>query len=212
MSYAFGRDSSSDRRVHRGYAIFSWYGDFQMLELSLQQLVLLCSVGLFTLAAAFCDYRARKIPNRLTLPMFGVGWVYQLSFFGFSGLADAGLAFLLGFGVLFILWMIGGGGGGDVKLMGALSVWVGFRMTLLVLVASTLIIAVSTVCILAGSLLIRGIWGTKKRYLAENAAKKSSQSFAGETAQDRRKRRVMAYAIPVAFATWAVMLWKLPLM
>jgi prepilin peptidase CpaA len=183
-----------------------------MPELSLQQMVLFVSVGLFTLAAAFSDFRARKIPNRLTLPMFGVGWVYQLSFFGLSGLGDGALAFLLGFGMLFVLWMVGGGGGGDVKLMGALAVWLGFRMTLLVLVSSTLIVVVGTMLIILGSVLSQGVWRTKSRFVAESPAGNTPNPQVGETIQGRQQRRIMAYAIPVAIATWAVMIWKLPLM
>lgn len=178
-----------------------------MLEWNLQQIVFVVSVGLFTLTAAACDYRARKVPNVLTLPMFGVGWVYQACFFGWSGLADAGLAFLVGFGMLFILWIIGGGGGGDVKLMGALSVWLGFQLTLLVLIASTLLVIVGTLAIVFGSVLVRGCWKTKQKYVAASGKKN-----AGESVGDRKQRRIMAYAIPVALATWLVMIWKLPLM
>jgi prepilin peptidase CpaA len=31
-----------------------------------------------------------------------------------------------------------------------------------------------------------------------------------ETTEQRQQRRVMAYAIPVALATWLVLIWKLP--
>ncbi len=178
-----------------------------MPELQLQQIVLLVCVGLFTLATAFCDYRARKVPNILTLPMFGIGWIYQLSFFGVGGLADAGLAFLLGFGMLFVLWIIGGGGGGDVKLMGALSVWLGYQMTLMVLMASTILVITGTMVMVVGSILLKGMWKTKEKYVAESSSKKK----AGETIQDRKQRRIMAFAIPVALATWLVMFWKIPL-
>lgn len=94
-----------------------------MPELSVASLVLVVVVAAFTAAAAVWDIRERRIPNKLTLPVFFAGWIYQAVFHGWSGLGDAGLGFLVGFGVLFALWMVGGGGGGDVKLMGALSVW-----------------------------------------------------------------------------------------
>jgi len=186
-----------------------------MSELSLQQLVLIVCVGLFTLAAAFCDCRSRKVPNRLTLPMFGIGWVYQLSFFGWSGLADAGLAFLIGFGVLFVLWLIGGGGGGDVKLMGALSIWLGYRMTLLVLLSSTALVIAGSMLVIVVSMIRRGAWKTKQKFVAES--KRSEDPVgknrpAGESLYQRKKRRIMAYALPVAVATWLVMIWKVPLM
>ena len=89
--------------------------------------VLAAAMVAFTAVAAGWDLREKRIPNKLTLPVFFAGWIYQAVYHGWGGLADAGLGFLVGFGVLFVLWFIGGGGGGDVKLMGALSVWMGFR-------------------------------------------------------------------------------------
>ena len=166
------------------------------------------------LGTAFPEIATDRPDRRLIVgsTMFGVGWVYQLSFFGMSGLGDAALAFLLGFGMLFVLWMVGGGGGGDVKLMGALAVWLGFRMTLLVMVSSTLIVVVGTMLILLGSVLSQGVWRTKSRFVAESPTGNTPTPQVGEAIQGRQQRRIMAYAIPVAIATWAVMIWKLPLM
>ena len=186
-----------------------------MPEFAAQQFILIVFVGLFTLAAAYSDFRERKVPNRLTLPMFGVGWVYQLTFFGFSGVADAGLAFLLGFGMLFVLWLIGGGGGGDVKLMGALSVWLGFRMTMLVLIASTLLVILATIAVLVANVARTGFRRTKPKYVAEVITAGElgeTMNLVRESSRARQQRRIMAYAIPVAVATWVVMLWKVPLM
>src|SRR5207249_1712823 len=106
-----------------------------MPELSPQLVLFVTSVSLFTATAAVFDLRIKKIPNKLTLPFFGAGLIYQLAYYqlgngiGSPGLIDATAAFTAGFGLLWVLWMIGGGGGGDVKLMGALSVWIGFKLT-----------------------------------------------------------------------------------
>ena len=125
-----------------------------MPDLSPGSILLVIVAAAFTSAAAVWDVRERRIPNKLTLPVFAIGLVYQ-AFYGWSGLVDAGSGFLVGFGTLFVLWMIGGGGGGDVKLMGALSVWLGFEMTLLVLIVSTLIVVVVTV----GTMVWSGVTG-----------------------------------------------------
>ena len=84
-----------------------------MPEMTVELVMFLVCVGSFTLAAAISDYRYRKIPNKLTLPVFVLGLGYQLIARQWDGLADAGLGFLIGFGALFILFAIGGGGGGD---------------------------------------------------------------------------------------------------
>ena len=183
-----------------------------MLDLTPQQILFVVCVGLFTAIAAVCDFRTRRIPNRLTMPMLAAGCIYQVAFAGWSGLADAGLAFCIGFGTLFVLWMVGGGGGGDVKLMGALSVWLGVRMTLLVMVASTLFVMLGTLAVLLLNLFQTGPWKTKTKFFARPLpAKKDDEKPVAETAEQRQKRRVMAFAVPVAVATWLVMVWRLPL-
>lgn len=184
-----------------------------MPEFTPSLIIFLVGVCTLTLAAAITDFRSRRIPNKLTVPFFAAGLLYQAIFHQWSGLGDAGLAFLLGFGGLFVLWLVGGGGGGDVKLMGALSVWLGFQLTLRVMVVSTLLVIVGTMCIVLYSFTRRGMRKTKEKYVATAAVvKKGKKKVAtvAETMADRQKRRVMAYAIPVAFATWAVLIWKLP--
>jgi prepilin peptidase CpaA len=188
-----------------------------MQELTARLIVFLLGVGGFTLAAAVCDARTRRIPNKLTVPAFLAGLVFQVAFNGWAGVAGVGgaglgsalLAFLVGFGTFFVLWLIGGGGGGDVKLMGALSVWLGFRMTLSVVIASTLIVVAATVGIMAWSALTRGTRKTKEKYVATGKPMNRKMKHQPETVAQKQQRRVMAYAVPVAVATWGVVLWHL---
>jgi prepilin peptidase CpaA len=186
-----------------------------MPDLSVQLVVYVVGVGLFTAAAAIFDLRTRKIPNKLTIPVFAVGLVYQLIFNGLGtgvgnpGLIDAAAAFAAGFGLLWVLWMIGGGGGGDVKLLGALSVWIGFKPTCYVLVVSTIFVIIGTLGVMFYQVLTQGLFKTKETYLA-TGNKPNGQSQAAETAAQRQRRRVMGFAPPVALATWLIVLWKLP--
>ncbi|MBX3441691.1 MAG: prepilin peptidase [Planctomyces sp.] len=167
--------------------------------------ILAAAMALFTAVAAGWDLREKRIPNRLTLPVFFAGWIYQLAFHGWSGLADGAAGFAVGFGVLFVLWFIGGGGGGDVKLMGALSVWMGFRLTLLVLVASTVAVVLITLSTVAWQVCRQGARRTKARYVAGKTGPKSAETIA-----QRQSRRILPYAVPVAAATWLVLAWKIP--
>ena len=185
-----------------------------MPELSPQLVMFLTCVSLFTATAAILDLRIKKIPNKLTLPFFGAGLVYQLAFYqlgngiGSPGLIDSSAAFTAGFGLLWVLWMIGGGGGGDVKWMGALSVWIGFKLTCIVLVLSTVFVIVGTIGVMVLSVLTHGLFRTKQVYLATGKLP-NGQRPAAETAGQRTKRRVMGFAPPVALATWLIVLWKL---
>lgn len=178
---------------------------FQLVQL----IVFLVCIGAYTIAAAIWDIRIKKIPNKLTLPVFGLGIVYQLAFNGFAGLADGGLGFALGFGLLFVLWMVGGGGGGDVKLMGGLAMWLGFELTGMVLIASTVCAGVGTFGVMIYSSLNRGMVRTKDKYTATGKTPKG-QKPKKETVEDRTRRRTMGYAVPVALATWVIVAWRLP--
>ena len=166
---------------------------------------MLVAVVLFTLVAAITDLRTRKIPNRLTAPMCVAGLMYQLTFYRLEGLWTALAGFALGFGIFFVLWMIGTAGGGDVKLMGALGPWLGGMMILKVMFVSLIFVTVGTGAIIVGSIASRGFRRTKSHYLKQSQNGKST----GETSQQRQKRRVMAFAAPVALATWSVLLLQL---
>lgn len=70
--------------------------------------------------AAIYDIRYRRIPNWLTLPTLVVGIGYHLITGGLSGFVFALLGTFVGFAVLFIPYLFGGMGAGDVKLMAAI--------------------------------------------------------------------------------------------
>jgi prepilin peptidase CpaA len=156
--------------------------------------LVLCMVA-FTFAAAVWDLRERRIPNALTLPVFAAGWVFQAVCHGWPGLADGALGF------------VAGGGGGDVKLMGALSVWLGYRLTLLVLIVSTVAVVVITIGVVMWQAASRGPRKMKEQYLATGKG-----TGRPETVRQRQERRIVAYAVPVAVATWLVLAWKIPSM
>ena len=181
-----------------------------MPEITIQLVVFLICVGAYTIAAAVWDIRVKKIPNKLTLPVFAAGIIYQVAFNQWSGLADGALGFLAGFGLLFVLWMIGSGGGGDVKLMGGLSVWLGLALTLYVLVISTVLASVGTFGIIVYSMFSKGVYRTKDKYTIAGRSKDVKKKNKKETVEERVARRPMGYAVPVALATWAIVAWKLP--
>lgn len=169
-----------------------------MPDLSAAQLVFLIAILLFTLAAAISDIRTRKIPNKMTVPMCLAGLVYQVGFFQINGLWTALIGFAAGFGILFVLWMIGTAGGGDVKLMGALGPWMGGILTLKVLFCALIFVTVGTIGVVLYSALSKGVRRTKTQYLKKKAT--------AETSGERQKRRIMAFAAPVALATWCVVI------
>jgi prepilin peptidase CpaA len=98
---------------------------------------------------------------------------------------------LIGFGTLFLLWILGGGGAGDVKLMGALGVWLGARMVTQVLFVSVLFVWLAAVFALV----------FRKQVADGLQSLKSPQ-----TSQARPARHMVAFAIPVGLASWIILL------
>lgn len=142
-----------------------------------------------TLLASVWDLRCRRVPNWLTFPMFFGGLLFQAVCFGWAGLGDGLGGFAVGFFPLFILWLTGGGGAGDAKLMGSLGVWLGFTAT-------------AQILILSAGLLLCGLM-----------AFRIQQALAGRRSTlplDRKRPLPVPYAVPVALATWLTLLVERP--
>ncbi len=174
-----------------------------MPHFTIQNVVFLIAIVLFTSVTAWTDLRSRKIYNNTTLPMWIAGWIYQAIFFQWDGILNGLGGFGLGFGLFFVLWIIGSAGGGDVKLMGALSVWLGGSLTLKVILASLIFVVIGTLTFLIIGICKEGWKKTRKHY---TRAATTGQLTGTESADSRSKRRVMAFAMPVALATWSVLL------
>ena len=88
-----------------------------------------------SLVAAVWDLRQRRIPNTLTLPLFGAGLIYSSWVGGLSGAAGSIGGCLLAALPFLLLFIYAGGGAGDAKLMGAIGAWLGVSQSVIVLVA-----------------------------------------------------------------------------
>lgn len=89
-----------------------------ILQLSLQynDYILLALL----LAALFFDLTRKKIPNFLTFPIMLWGLLAHTITGGPEGFLFSVYGLLLGLAIFFIPFMLGGMGGGDVKLLGAI--------------------------------------------------------------------------------------------
>lgn len=89
-----------------------------ILQLSLQynDYILLALL----LAALFFDLTRKKIPNFLTFPVMLWGLLAHTITGGAEGFLFSVYGLLLGLAIFFIPFMLGGMGGGDVKLLGAI--------------------------------------------------------------------------------------------
>jgi len=78
-----------------------------------------------SLAACATDLRSRRIPNLLTLGAALAAFTFHLASNGTLGFTQSLLGWLLGAGVFFLPFALGGLGGGDIKLLAALGAWLG---------------------------------------------------------------------------------------
>jgi len=156
----------------------------------------------FTLACMVIDVRSRRIPNWLTVPSFAMGVVVHAVAGGWSGIQTSLGGFATGFAILFVLWLVGGGGGGDVKMLGALGAWLGTTLVLFAFLAS----AVVTLLIVLGAVLSeafsRGKAGTET--VTRHSTKKTNGSPRHPKASSR-PGRIVPYAVPLAIGTWVVL-------
>ncbi|MHB8903397.1 MAG: A24 family peptidase [Thermoguttaceae bacterium] len=178
--------------------------------MNLLSLVFVLIVAAFVAVAAISDLRTRRLPNWLTVPALAAAIVAHTAVNGLAGLGFALLGFVTGFGILLILWLVGGGGGGDVKLMGALGAWLGSNLTIAVFLTSTMLAVLATAAILLGGMLNQGYWRVHHRYFAAGSTRRpkrgESPAQAATARRERQmKRRLMPYAVPVAIGTWLVL-------
>ena len=156
------------------------------------------AVFILTAIAVFTDLKSRKIPNWLTVSAFVTALGFHYYAGGISGLLQSIAGFATGFGLLLVLWLIGGGGGGDVKLMGAIGAWVGPTLTLIIFITSTLC---AVLCVV-GIITWRVMFSTGK---SESSSKKSSNPMQGSP-DGSPMQNAVPYAVPAALASWAVVL------
>ena len=125
-----------------------------------------------------------------------------------GGLAGTGLGllfslggFAIGFGLLLLMYFIGGSGAGDVKFMGALGSWLVPWLTFQVLIVSALLASLLTIGILSSS--VFRMKGAKAK--AKAGKKPQRRDATGPRPLGWR----VPYGVPAAVATWCVLALEL---
>jgi prepilin peptidase CpaA len=81
---------------------------------------------IFLAICVYTDIAKRKVYNFTTFPVIILGIGFNLLYFGLPGLKDSLSGFAVGFIFMFIFYLLGGLGGGDVKFMAAVGAVKGF--------------------------------------------------------------------------------------
>lgn len=69
------------------------------------------------LVCLYTDLREKKIYNKVLVPSFLLGVLINLVYNGWTGLLLSGKGFFLGLGLLFLPFLVGGIGAGDIKFL-----------------------------------------------------------------------------------------------
>ena len=97
-----------------------------VLHTTLDSIIVAALIGIMV-AAVWTDLRSRKIPNRLTFSAMVFMLAYYSTAYGFAGCWFSVKGLLLGTGLLLPVYLIGGMGAGDAKLMGAVGAALGMQ-------------------------------------------------------------------------------------
>ena len=87
---------------------------------------------------AVSDVRARRIPNWLSYGSLAIALALRGILGSWHDLEQALGGMLVGGGIFFVLFLAGGMGAGDVKLMAAVSAWAGLKQSGSLLLATAL--------------------------------------------------------------------------
>lgn len=126
------------------------FAEYSEIAATSTDLLTLIGLGVLVLVLSITVYTeitAHRIPNAITLPALLLGVVIGLLPGGLP-LANAIVGFLIGFGTFFVVYMFGGMGGGDVKLMGVVGILLGYPLVIPALIYTGFIGAVMAVVML----------------------------------------------------------------
>ena len=129
------------------------------------------------------DLAYRRIPNWITVPAVLVALIYHMAAYGLTrGATHGGAGLLVGCMLLIVPFMLGGMGGGDVKLLGALGAWLGWRSIVNVFIYAAWVGALWAVIIMVRN---RRLWPWLTNLWLNRTAKHSGKSR-NRTAADRQ--------------------------
>jgi prepilin peptidase CpaA len=164
-------------------------------------LLIIALTACVVVTAAVCDLRQRRIPNALTITAIGFGVAAHTAHSGWKGLWFSLLGMAIGGGVFLLFHFVGGMGAGDVKLMGGVGAFLGFRLVLSVLVFT----GIAGGLMAAGKLVLRHM----KRHGRDGAIDPSSKAGrpaaeeTGRGGMDRRSalKETIPYGVAIAAGT-----------
>jgi prepilin peptidase CpaA len=163
------------------------------------------------LIATATDLRAFKIHNALTLPLLLSGLVYHAAVERGAGLQGSVMGMLFGFALLFPFYLMGGMGGGDVKLMAGVGAWLGVPSTFCVFVVTAAVAGVYALVLILVTGSGRETWTNLKiiwlRVAAVGRHLGGEDRVEAEARRPDRRRRLVPFAAMMTLGIVGALLW-----
>jgi len=118
---------------------------------------IICIAIVLGVVASAEDLWRRRVSNILTGPALVIGVIAHSVLSGWDGAIDSTLGALIGFVVFFVFFLMGGMGGGDVKLMAAFGAILGRGQIVTAAIMAALVGGVIAVAYLGGKKLWRAV-------------------------------------------------------
>ena len=147
--------------------------------------------GLVGVAAIVEDLARRRISNWIPCSAFGAGLILQSVSHGWSGAGSAVLGSIAGFSVFLVFYLLGGMGGGDVKLMAGFGALLGVGKVLEAALWTAGCGGLLAALVIAGGAL-RGLWRSYR----------SASLPTGDSTSRRPAADSIPYAPAIAAGVW----------
>lgn len=157
-------------------------------------------VSIVLVVAAIIDGWMLKVPNWITFPLIFSGWAYSGYVGGWSGFGWSLLGSFFGLALLYGLYMVGGMGAGDVKLLAGIGAWLHSQHTWNIFAATAIVGGVMALVMIAYS----GRW--KKHFrqfnmlIGEFFEVRDSEVLFQRAADRKSKMYLLPYGIPMTVA------------
>ena len=149
--------------------------------------------GVVGIAAIVDDLARRQISNWIPCAALAAGLILQTVNNGWRGTGSALLGTITGAAVFLIFYLLGGMGGGDVKLMAGFGAVLGVKQLLEAALWTAGCGGLMAVVVIAASQL-RQLWARRKHLHAANAAVSDPEI--------RTRRESIPYAPAIAIGVW----------